>query len=138
MTSLAAAPTRLRWAAVVAWMGVIFWLSSRSTLPRPPGASPGLVSILGHLGVYFVLTLLLAWALLMLGRPLLETLAVAWVVSVLYGVSDEIHQSFVPNRYPGAFDVATDAVGAAIALALVWWWTRRPHPPHVPVNPARM
>lgn len=137
MTSLAASPTRLRWVAVVAWMGVIFWLSSRSTLPRPPGASPGLVSILGHLGAYFVLALLLAWALLTLGRPTPETLAVAWVVAVLYGVSDEIHQSFVPNRYPDAFDVATDAVGAAVALVLVWWRLRSPRPSSDSTKPQR-
>jgi len=132
-----ATPTRLRWAAVVAWMGVIFWLSSRSTLPRPPGASPGLVSILGHLGAYFVLTLLLAWALLALGRPLRETLATAWVVAILYGISDEIHQHFVPNRHPGAFDVATDAVGAAIALVLVWWRLRSPRPSRASTKPQR-
>ena len=119
--SLSAAPPRLRWAAVVAWMGAIFWLSSRSTLPRPPGASPSLVSVLGHLGAYAVLALLLAWALLATGRRLPGTFALAWVLAVLYGVTDEIHQSFVPNRHPDLFDVLTDATGAAVALAAVWW-----------------
>ena len=118
-------------------MGVIFWLSSRSTLPRPPGASPGLVSILGHLGAYFVLAILLARALLTFGRPLSETLAVAWVAAVLYGVTDEFHQSFVPNRYPDIVDVATDAVGAALALTLVWWRLRSHRPSIASTKPQR-
>ncbi|MGB4803189.1 MAG: VanZ family protein [Anaerolineae bacterium] len=37
-------------------------------------------------------------------------------------MSDEFHQSFVPNRHPDLFDVATDMVGAALAL---WLWRRR-------------
>ena len=118
-------------------MGVIFWLSSRSTLPRPPGASPGLVSILGHLSVYFVLALLLSCALRPLGRPLPTTLAVAWVAAVLYGISDEVHQHFVPNRYPDTFDVATDAVGAALALILVWWRLRSHRPSSASTKPQR-
>ena len=138
MTSLATAPIQLRWAAAVAWMGVIFWLSSRSTLPRPAGASPDLVAILGHLGAYAMLALLLAWALLTRGRSMWETFAVAWVVAVLYGVSDEIHQSFVPGRDPAVFDVLTDATGAALALGALWWWVGRlARPPDAPIRPTR-
>jgi VanZ family protein len=42
----------------------------------------------------------------------------AWVVAVLYGVSDEIHQSFVPDRTGRPSDVLIDAIGAAIGVAL--------------------
>ncbi len=41
----------------------------------------------------------------------------AWLLAVLYAVSDEIHQSFVPGRHPSAVDVALfDATGAAFGL----------------------
>ena len=46
-------------------------------------------------------------------RPALWTLAVV----LLYALSDEYHQSFVPGRHPDVFDIATDLVGAAVALA---------------------
>jgi VanZ family protein len=41
----------------------------------------------------------------------------AWIFAVLYAVTDEFHQSFVPGRHSSAFDVILfDATGAAIAL----------------------
>ena len=46
----------------------------------------------------------------------------AFVIAVLYGVSDEFHQSFVPGRTPDAADVLADAVGAALALTAAWGW----------------
>lgn len=46
-------------------------------------------------------------------------------VSVLYATLDEIHQAFVPSRTGSAMDVMIDATGAAIGLALLWWWHHR-------------
>lgn len=47
----------------------------------------------------------------------------AWWVAVIgamaYGVTDEIHQSFVPPREADALDVVADTFGA-MALTLVW------------------
>jgi VanZ family protein len=108
----------LRWAAVVAWMGLIFWLSAQPRLPRvmPPGL-PQIQDVIGHFTVYAVLAVLLWWALRGAGirHPVLWALA----VTVLYGVSDEYHQSFVPNRDPDMFDLATDFAGATTALLVV-------------------
>jgi len=50
------------------------------------------------------------------------TLLGAFVITVLYGVSDEFHQSFVPGRTPDVADVAADAAGAALALTAAWAW----------------
>ena len=41
---------------------------------------------------------------------------VALAISALYAVSDEFHQSFVPNRTPSALDVLIDTAGASSAL----------------------
>ena len=41
----------------------------------------------------------------------------AVVLSVVYGVSDEYHQSFVPGRDPSVADVAKDLLGAAAGAA---------------------
>ena len=41
---------------------------------------------------------------------------VAWALAVLYGMSDELHQSFVPNRDANWLDVGFDTVGAAVGI----------------------
>jgi VanZ family protein len=48
-----------------------------------------------------------------LGRPV-----VAAVITLAYAVSDEWHQSFVEGRHGAASDVAIDAAGVGIAVAL--------------------
>jgi VanZ family protein len=108
----------LRWLAVVAWMGVIFFLSAQPTLPRiVPSLFPSFQDVLGHLAVYSILAALLYWALTGLGveRPAL----LAFLIVFLFGLSDEFHQSFVPGRNPDPFDVATDLVGAGITLLFI-------------------
>jgi VanZ family protein len=42
----------------------------------------------------------------------------AVVLAAAYGVSDEIHQSFVPGRSPEVLDVVADAAGATGGVAL--------------------
>lgn len=43
------------------------------------------------------------------------------VFCILYGISDEFHQSFVPLRSVSASDVLADGIGA---LCSVLWWLR--------------
>lgn len=112
-------PVAVRLLTVLAWMGVIFALSSRSKLPRPPGLGPDLVGIVGHFTVYAVLAALLWWALPRRDGEPWQRVALAFVGAVAYGVSDEWHQSFVPGRDPALFDLAVDALGAASALAIL-------------------
>ena len=43
-----------------------------------------------------------------------------WILTVLYALTDEFHQSFVPGRHPSLFDALFfDGLGALIALWLV-------------------
>ena len=100
----------------MAWMGVIFFLSAQPTLPVIIPSPVNLQSILGHTVAYAVLAFLIGNAFHAAGVR--HPWAFAVLVSALYGISDEFHQSFVPNRTPDLFDVATDIVGAAIGVAL--------------------
>jgi len=44
---------------------------------------------------------------------------IAWLLAVLYALTDELHQSFVPGRHPSWWDVILfDNFGALIALWL--------------------
>ncbi len=43
----------------------------------------------------------------------------SFVLVVLFGVTDEFHQSFVPGRDASLFDLLSDAGGAALALLML-------------------
>jgi VanZ family protein len=44
----------------------------------------------------------------------------SWVITVLYAVTDEWHQSFMPGRVAAYKDVLFDSLGAFIALLLIY------------------
>ncbi len=87
--------------AAVAWMGLIFALSSRGTIPEPFGLGAELVAIGGHLTAYAVLAILLWWAIAPLEFSASRRVALALSGAVIYGLSDEWHQSFDPGSTPG-------------------------------------
>jgi len=50
----------------------------------------------------------------------------AWLLTVLYAASDELHQSFVPGRNASLVDVLVfDAIGALIGLVILSYWKKR-------------
>jgi VanZ family protein len=103
-------------AALILWAAVIFIFSS---IPNPPDAGGGDWRYeLAHVFEYAVFGAL-AFFTLKKWLPIqpLEVLVIAaWSVSVLYGMSDELHQSFVPNRDASWLDVGYDAIGAALGI----------------------
>jgi len=121
MSSVTASPriTILRFLPALAWAGVIFYISDQPTLPDVPGLASTITSVLGHFTVYFVLAVLIWWGLGARGLTDRQRVGIAFTIAVLYGVSDEWHQSFVPGRQPDIFDIITDAVGAATGLAII-------------------
>lgn len=113
----------LRWAALVGWMALIFFLSGQSRLPDLIGGWPQFQDIAGHFVAYGVLALLWRWVLA--GSGAAHPGRWAFVLTLLYGLSDEFHQSFVPGRYPDAFDILTDLFGASVGLLAFTARTRR-------------
>jgi VanZ family protein len=116
----------LRWPAirlvpVLLWCGVIFSQSSRSTLPFPPGLSDQLVSMAGHFTEYAVLGALLWWGPGSLVDDGRKRVGVVLVVALLYAISDEWHQSFVPGRTPDVWDVVVDMIGAMVGIVAMRW-----------------
>jgi hypothetical protein len=104
-------PRPIAAAATLAWMASIFWLSSDRRDLLPPGPLGRFGGNAAHAPIFGLLALLAARAT--------GSTALGVAVAVGYGVADEWHQSFVPGRTPSAFDLGTDAVGAAVALWLV-------------------
>lgn len=116
-----------RWLAVLAWMGLIFFLSAQPDLPHTEiGWADMLISGGAHAFVFGVLALL--WARAFGQRR--WALPVAFVLTALYALSDEFHQAFVPGRHPDAVDLLCDACGAVLGL-WAWAWWQRGSSPHL-------
>lgn len=81
-----------------------------------------------HLFVFGVLAWLVARALRGDGIGVRASIWGAFLLTLLYAVSDEWHQTFVEGRVGHATDVAIDMVGASIALVLLARQWRRDRP----------
>ena len=44
----------------------------------------------------------------------------AWLGATIYAITDELHQSFVPNRQGSGWDVLLDSLGAGLGLGTIW------------------
>ncbi len=112
---------RFRYIPMITIMGIIFFLSSQ------PGTSIDLPDIANldkalHAIAYGALGLTVLFALpekKYKANPLRVSL---WVIvfCLLFGISDEFHQSFVPNRFPSVSDLVADTLGGVMAV-LIWF-----------------
>ena len=129
-----AVPVVIRLCVPCAIMGTLWWLSSRSPSDRP--GSP--LRALLHNGMHVIAygSLAGSWLLTLVrvdaGSVSIARAATAsFVLAVAYGVVDELHQSYVPDRTCSFADLLTDAAGAVLALmvlrpglgagTLCWW-----------------
>ncbi len=100
-------------------MGTIFFLSHQSgdslDLPSFPGADK-----LAHMIAYGGLALSVLW---FWGKKGLEnpgrTIFITVLFCLLYGMTDEYHQSFIPFRSVSIYDLLADTAGA-VCCSLVW------------------
>ena len=112
------------WGPPIVWAAVIFALSSIPQSDVPSLINPVLEFIAkktGHVLEYGILALLLLRAL----QGHRQRFVVAGVISFLYAISDEFHQSFVPHREPTLRDVIIDGAAVAFFLLLSYLWMSR-------------
>ncbi len=109
----------LCWIPTAGWMGVIFFLS---TLPE--SATPGrgiLPDKVCHAGEYFILAFFILFALQRTTWVRFSSsfwITLAW--SAVYGLSDEIHQLYVPTRQFEAGDLVADVCGVMVLFFILW------------------
>ena len=110
------------WLAAGLYALAIFLLAGQS-YPLGIKHMPFLVDKAIHVLVYGAFSVVL-FAALRHSRPRTPPLvlaSMAAVIAVLYGLSDEYHQSFIPFRRTDAYDLAANAVGVIVAQGLVLW-----------------
>ncbi len=134
------------WILAILWMGFIFFMSAQTGsdldhgtglfsaikasledfVARTTGLQTDIVSTLAHVSEYLVLGFLLANALC-LRTSAGKAFLIAVLTGSLYGVTDEIHQIFVPGRLCDPADWLADTLGCALgALCLTVLKRRQP------------
>jgi len=98
-------------------MGVIFYFSSLPHL-KSPFAWDLVLRKVAHALEYAVLAILCSRALKGSEVQPPVHLYSAFAIAVLYAVSDEFHQSFVPGREATPLDIGIDSIGSAIGIYL--------------------
>lgn len=109
------------WGPVWAAMALIF---AASALSRVPSAARAIDDGIWHGLGYGVLAALLlrAFAAARWEAVTGRTALLATAVATLYGVTDELHQWFVPGRTAEWSDLVADAAGAAVVCGALWAW----------------
>ena len=102
----------------LAYCAGIFWMSSQS---HPPQVRVSGADKLAHLAMYGGLAAIVSWGLRRSERPVPPHIQflLPILVAALYGLSDEIHQIFVPRRHFDLLDVLADTAGAVLVQVLL-------------------
>lgn len=126
----------ISWAAVILWMAIIFNLSSQEA-DQSSQLSTGIAEIItdtiekvvpninldigklnhivrknAHFAAYFILGILVLNAFRRSGSFGYKSIIAVLLICILYAVSDEVHQVFVPGRGAQVKDVVIDSAGA--------------------------
>lgn len=110
----------LVWTEVILWCGVIFYFSSIPYLMiEQLGVLDLILRKIAHISEYAVLSALLFRAFktttkLSYNKIYLYTVSLC----ILYAISDEIHQHFVPGRNCRILDIVIDTVGVILGIVL--------------------
>ncbi len=87
----------------------MFYISSLTFGGTGGKGGTNLVDVLYHILAYFFLALFLSFSLIKGKHKFLLIFVI--LISIIYGLTDEIHQYFVPGRSASLSDVGLDSIG---------------------------
>lgn len=108
------------WTPVLLWAGAIFAFSS-----FPTGTASKIVwsdfilKKTAHVIEYAIFTTLLYRAFLAYGMDKNRAAITSVLIAIVYGLSDEYHQTFIAGRTGKIRDVGFDTIGACLAILLM-------------------
>ena len=109
---------------------IVYWimLFIATTVPVSNLPSVAVSDKIKHFSAFFGLSVLLSLTLIYQSKVLLFKkyfLVAALVISSIYGLLDEIHQSFVPGRNSEFLDWVADSLGAAAGAFIVFYLLKK-------------
>jgi VanZ family protein len=110
-------------------MSLIYFLSSLpSSATGPDTLTFKIISHLLHLVIFGILSILFLLTLKW-DKPLSDARPLPFILSLLltiiYAITDEYHQSFNPGRIASIKDIIIDVSGAIIALCTIYYIKRK-------------
>ncbi len=122
------------WTPVLLYCGIIVYLSSLSYPSKHlPSFFFGLSDKLVHGVEYGILGILLYRAFHQTNRKI-ESIILSILCVVVFGISDEIHQSFVPHRQADLWDLLADTLGGTLFILTWGFITGKYHSRQIPHN----
>jgi VanZ family protein len=110
------------WLLLVAWTGVIWFLSSRPVVPTVGSDAVDLSwKQGGHLLLHFVL-FLLAWLAGVGAWGSARGTLFALVYALANALLDELYQTALPQRNANLEDALTNCAGVLLGIIVVWGW----------------
>ena len=108
------------WIPAILYMMFIFYLSSHSA-PEEARWFPVIAELkVSHMIEYGVLFLLIRYGLIRtIAYDMPSIFALALMITILYGLTDEFHQIFVATRTARLVDVVADGAGGILAQAAI-------------------
>ena len=107
---------KVSWGVTILLALTIFYVSSMTFESSAGSQSFGLKATLYHIIIFFIFSFFLSISLTKGKNKKFILLAIG--ISILYGLSDEFHQSFVPGRVSSLSDVFLDSVGILFAIVI--------------------
>ncbi|MFH1585287.1 MAG: VanZ family protein [archaeon] len=108
---------KLSWFVTIVIAATIFWVSSLTLGGGTSGTS--FLSVFYHFFAFFFLSAFLLVASVK-GNEEYGIFFLVIIVSVLYGISDELHQFFVPGRASSGGDVLVNTAGI-LSASLIYF-----------------
>ncbi|WP_407271219.1 VanZ family protein [Radiobacillus sp. PE A8.2] len=143
-------PKMFSWFAVIVWMAIIFYLSAQvadTSNQLSSGITEVIVRLIekvstkldlsnfnffvrktAHFTAYMVLGILVIHAMRNSTGITYRSIVISLSICILYAISDELHQMFVPGRGPAVWDVCIDSAGAIVGIGLyfiLWRITKK-------------
>lgn len=138
--------TKYKYLLLILWMGVIFYLSGEPATESSARSGEIIEAVRpflslfsvdnmtsfvrksAHVVAYFILGILVYNVVRAYNFTQSRTIAISMFFSLLYAVSDEIHQMFVPGRSGELRDVLLDTAAATLGIALIHLYFRNKTP----------
>ena len=112
------------WFFSVLYAGIIFFLSSDPLPTEMPSFT--FSDKIAHFIQFGILASFIYLAFRDINTSKNKRVALAFIIALLYGVSLEIHQYFIPGRSADILDVLTNGIGAFCFLLIMTTLRRQP------------